>query len=65
MTIVRELITERGGAFGGQPTSRSVVAVEAVDALYPPDELDSLDIHPSMRLRIDHALAGLPTPYLG
>jgi hypothetical protein len=28
MTIVCEPITERGGASGGQPTSRSVVVVE-------------------------------------
>jgi ADP-ribose pyrophosphatase YjhB (NUDIX family) len=30
-----------------------------------PAELDALHIHPSMRLRIDHALEGRETPYLG
>ena len=30
-----------------------------------PARLDDLDIHPSMRLRIDHALADLPRPYIG
>jgi ADP-ribose pyrophosphatase YjhB (NUDIX family) len=29
------------------------------------DELDSLDIHPSMRLRIDHGYAQRRTPYIG
>lgn len=29
------------------------------------DELDSLPIHPSMRLRIDHGYAQLPKPYIG
>jgi ADP-ribose pyrophosphatase YjhB (NUDIX family) len=29
------------------------------------DELDSLDIHPSMRLRIDHGYAQRPKPYIG
>lgn len=47
---------------GGQVTtsseSREVVWLD-------PAMLDGLDIHPSMRLRIDHALAGLPQPYLG
>ena len=28
-------------------------------------DLDRYEIHPSMRLRIDHALAGRETPYLG
>lgn len=28
-------------------------------------ELDELDIHPSVRLRIDHGYADLPQPYLG
>ncbi|WP_326568049.1 NUDIX domain-containing protein [Amycolatopsis rhabdoformis] len=32
----------------------------------PPADLDRLNIHPSMRLRIDHALdAGRKSPYLG
>ncbi|WP_322756771.1 NUDIX domain-containing protein [Frankia sp. Cas3] len=30
-----------------------------------PDDLDTLTIHPSMRLRIDHYLEGRPTPYIG
>jgi hypothetical protein len=31
-----------------------------------PDDLDGLNIHPSMRLRIDHALdASRTAPYLG
>ncbi|MGH3660896.1 MAG: NUDIX hydrolase [Micromonosporaceae bacterium] len=30
-----------------------------------PTYLDELDIHPSMRLRISHALASLPQPYIG
>lgn len=30
-----------------------------------PADLDRYEIHPSMRLRIDHALAGRETPYLG
>jgi 8-oxo-dGTP pyrophosphatase MutT (NUDIX family) len=31
----------------------------------PLDELDALPIHPTVRLRIDHGLADLPTPYIG
>lgn len=31
----------------------------------PPADLDNYEIHPSMRLRIDHALACRETPYLG
>jgi 8-oxo-dGTP pyrophosphatase MutT (NUDIX family) len=30
-----------------------------------PEDLDELPIHPTVRLRIDHALAGLPAPYIG
>jgi ADP-ribose pyrophosphatase YjhB (NUDIX family) len=30
-----------------------------------PDSLQSLKVHPSMRLRIDHALQREPQPYLG
>lgn len=30
-----------------------------------PEELDAIPIHPSVRLRIDHGLANLPTPYVG
>jgi ADP-ribose pyrophosphatase YjhB (NUDIX family) len=31
----------------------------------PPERLDTLRIHPSMRLRIDHYLEGRPNPYIG
>jgi ADP-ribose pyrophosphatase YjhB (NUDIX family) len=31
----------------------------------PVDQLDELDIHPSMRLRIEHGLAERATPYIG
>jgi 8-oxo-dGTP pyrophosphatase MutT (NUDIX family) len=30
-----------------------------------PDEIDALDMHPSMRMRIQHALEERNTPYLG
>ncbi|AWG66425.1 NUDIX hydrolase [Mycobacteroides abscessus] len=30
-----------------------------------PDNIDRLDMHPSMRLRIDHYLQQRPAPYLG
>jgi hypothetical protein len=30
-----------------------------------PDRLDSLNIHPSMRLRIDHYLERRSAPYIG
>lgn len=30
-----------------------------------PDELDTLKIHPSMRLRIDHGYENRPKPYIG
>ena len=29
------------------------------------EEIDRYPMHPSMRQRIDHFLAGLPKPYLG
>jgi len=29
------------------------------------DRLDALNIHPSMRLRIEHGLSDRPTPYIG
>ncbi|MFG1801018.1 NUDIX hydrolase [Micromonospora carbonacea] len=29
------------------------------------DELDTLSIHPSMRLRIDHGYSNSPSPYIG
>ncbi len=34
-------------------------------AFIAPGNLDTLTIHPSMRLRINHGLAELATPYLG
>jgi ADP-ribose pyrophosphatase YjhB (NUDIX family) len=47
---------------GGEPTTSGESRhVRWVD----PAELDGLEIHPSMRLRIDHALLGLVTPYIG
>ncbi|MFJ8578505.1 NUDIX hydrolase [Micromonospora sp. NPDC093277] len=47
---------------GGEPTtSTESREVRWVD----PTELDKLDIHPSMRLRIDHALADQATLYIG
>ncbi|MFI6026385.1 NUDIX hydrolase [Amycolatopsis magusensis] len=49
---------------GGQPREdgTETKAVRWVD----PAELDGLNIHPSMRLRIDHGLdAGRTAPYLG
>jgi hypothetical protein len=30
-----------------------------------PADLDTLNIHPSMRLRINHYLERRPTPYIG
>jgi ADP-ribose pyrophosphatase YjhB (NUDIX family) len=47
-----------GGTLTTSGESREVVWVD-------PARLDDLDIHPSMRLRIDHALADLPRPYIG
>ncbi|MBQ0984926.1 NUDIX domain-containing protein [Streptomyces sp. F63] len=34
-------------------------------AFVPPGRLDGLNIHPSMRLRIDHGLAERSEPYIG
>ncbi|MGW7050803.1 NUDIX hydrolase [Streptomyces sp. NPDC054887] len=34
-------------------------------AFVHPSRLDDLNIHPSMRLRIDHGLADKPQPYIG
>ncbi|RFU82773.1 NUDIX domain-containing protein [Streptomyces triticagri] len=34
-------------------------------AFVAPDDLDGLNIHPSMRMRIDHGLANRPQPYIG
>ena len=30
-----------------------------------PDEISALDVHPSMRLRIEHALSGRERPFIG
>ena len=47
---------------GGQlATSNETSEVEFV----APDRLESLNIHPSMRLRIDHYLEWRSTPYIG
>jgi ADP-ribose pyrophosphatase YjhB (NUDIX family) len=47
---------------GGAPTTSD----ESSDVRYvQPRCLDELEIHPSMRLRIDHALAERTVPYLG
>ncbi len=52
----------RARPLGGSPTTSSESSeVRWVD----PDKLDSLDIHPSMRLRIDHGYQNLSTPYIG
>ena len=32
---------------------------------FSPDEIDGMDIHPSIRLRIQHFLEKRPEPYLG
>jgi ADP-ribose pyrophosphatase YjhB (NUDIX family) len=34
-------------------------------AFVTPRKLDELNIHPSMRMRIDHGLANRPKPYIG
>ncbi|MEW2467662.1 NUDIX domain-containing protein, partial [Streptomyces sp. NPDC046994] len=34
-------------------------------AFASPSRLDELNIHPSMRMRIDHSLANRPEPYIG
>lgn len=51
--------TERLG--GELRTSSETSEVEFVD----PDCLDTISIHPSMRLRIDHYLERRSTPYIG
>ncbi len=32
---------------------------------FSPDEIETMDVHPSIRLRIQHYLEGRPEPYLG
>ena len=52
----------RAKLLGGAPrTSDESDQVEWVD----PKELDELQLHPSMRLRIAHALAGNERPFIG
>ncbi len=52
----------RARLIGGQPrTSSESDRVEWVS----PDQLDGLELHPSMRLRIAHALAGNERPIIG
>jgi hypothetical protein len=47
---------------GGQlATSSETSEVEFV----APDRLDSLNMHPSMRLRVDHYLERRSAPYIG
>ncbi|WP_040392555.1 NUDIX hydrolase [Catelliglobosispora koreensis] len=47
-----------GGAVRPSSESSEVIWLE-------PDKLDDLNIHPSMRLRIDHGLSNLDKPYIG
>ncbi|MFZ3570482.1 NUDIX hydrolase [Streptomyces sp. BH097] len=47
-----------GGELRTSSESKEVAFVE-------PSTLEALNIHPSMRMRIEHGLAGLPTPYIG
>ena len=52
----------RARVTGGEPrTSNESKEV----AFVAPNRLDELTIHPSMRMRIDHALEERPGPYLG
>jgi hypothetical protein len=46
---------------GQLATSSETKEVRFVD----PGDLDALDIHPSMRLRIDHYLERRSSPYIG
>ncbi|MFI6215918.1 NUDIX hydrolase [Nocardia brasiliensis] len=48
----------RGGLLQTSPESPRVRWV-------PQSELDELNIHPSVRLRLDHGFANLPEPYIG
>jgi ADP-ribose pyrophosphatase YjhB (NUDIX family) len=47
-----------GGELRGSSESRSVRWVD-------PGDVDALPVHPSMRLRIEHALDGRSEPYIG
>lgn len=48
----------KGGQLATDEESTDIAWIE-------PRKLDDLSIHPSMRLRIDHALQNRSTPYLG
>ena len=52
----------RARIVGGEPRTSSESKEVAFVA---PSKLDELNIHPSMRMRIDHGLAGRPAPYIG
>ena len=52
----------RARVTGGEPRTSSESKQVAFVA---PCSLDELNIHPSMRLRIDHGLEERPEPYLG
>ncbi|MFD8735438.1 NUDIX hydrolase [Streptomyces sp. NPDC059618] len=47
-----------GGALRTSSESKEVAFVD-------PSGLDELNIHPSMRMRIEHGLTGRPEPYIG
>jgi ADP-ribose pyrophosphatase YjhB (NUDIX family) len=47
-----------GGSLRTSDESRAVAWID-------PGRLDELDIHPTMRLRIDHALEGRTPPHIG
>jgi hypothetical protein len=52
----------RARYLAGDPTTSSESAdIRWIDG----NELNGLPIHPSIRLRIDHGYANLPTPYIG
>ncbi|WP_330271192.1 NUDIX domain-containing protein [Lentzea sp. NBC_00516] len=46
----------KGGSLSTSDESKEVQWVE-------PEDLEELDIHPSVKLRLEHALSGKPTPY--
>ena len=47
------------GALGDRDDEMSEVG------FFPPDAIGAMEIHPSIRLRIDHYLSGRAEPYLG
>ncbi|MEV7227284.1 NUDIX domain-containing protein [Polymorphospora sp. NPDC051019] len=52
----------RARYIGGRPT---ISDESSVVSWVPQAELDTLSIHPSMRLRIDHGFERRPAPYIG